>query len=114
MKVPQILLAAVLALVSYGHPSAIKADDSALKHDACERLEEVAREIMTHRQNGASVSSVMKMVTDMPESEKLSELLRSWVIYAYQFPRKVSFMRKDAIKEFGNKIALNCYQGMYD
>ena len=114
MKVPQILLTAVLASVFVGvfvgQPSATKADDSASKHQLCESLETLARTIMTRRQEGLSLSLAMKAIENVDATQEMSEFVRSTLIAAYHTPRfSVPSNQQEAIEDFANEIALQCY-----
>jgi len=78
----------------------------------CESVEKIARGIMTKRQNGESMSAIMR-TADSVESEVLQNLSRSMIIDAYETPRfHTKEYKNNVIGDFADKYYLACVKGM--
>lgn len=74
--------------------------------DTCEKIEGLAESIMKARQVGVPMSATMKTVGT-------SELVRGWVIDAYEKPRfSTEPMIQRAIEDFRNEKSLVCMKAM--
>lgn len=82
--------------------------DQILLEKVCAMKERAARDIMSKRQDGESISVQLKYV-DLPEYPKESAAAKQMVIDAYQIPRWQAVEKKNmAIEDFANNIALAC------
>lgn len=76
----------------------------------CERIEGLARQIMESRQNGASMSAMMKIAAQQGD---LADLFQGITLEAYERPvMRVEENQQFAIDQFANRWSLLCYRAM--
>lgn len=77
--------------------------------DLCSAMEDLAKSIMERRQDGTSMSVMMK-VTESIGDINVEKLAKQMVITAYKINKfSTKEYKEDAIKKFSNSVALTCY-----
>ncbi|MBC6408014.1 MAG: hypothetical protein GDA40_07785 [Rhodobacteraceae bacterium] len=102
---------ALVALAALCAPSAGSAEspNEQQKQQLCEVTETLARNVMEIRQAGVSMSEVMKKMAEADAA--VLSLARSIVIDAYENPRfSTPSVQKEAVEDFANNVALECYK----
>lgn len=99
-----LTLAAAPMLIATGAPNESSGDS-----DICPIYEELAEKIMTARQYGMRISDVLS--ADEKESPEFTRAFRPMVFKAYESPAySTDERRQDAIREYGQEVALSCYR----
>lgn len=99
----------IIALALLISPTVLHAEEAAQSIDECAHLGNLAKKIMTTRQNGVPLSEVMKAMREtMPNT---MEAVKPFVLMAYE---TIQFSAPDArataIKSFRNAVELQCYK----
>lgn len=82
---------------------------------SCEVLETLARSIMTARQDGVSMKSMVETATEGNPNEGTVKGTKMMITDAFNTPRYNSFEYRDkAINEFANKYYRVCVEGELD
>ena len=81
----------------------------AMAEDTCELLSDLAKTIMTKRQDGASMTDMMAIVGD--QDSAASKVTKAMIIGAYEVPAySTDKVKQNAITDFSNQVALECYK----
>lgn len=98
----RIILTALLAAL----PFAAQAGETQETQETCTQFQSYAKEVMLTRQDGISMSRVMEIAGD-------HDALRKIAIEAYERPRyPAGKYRDEAVEDFANKIAAQCYRDL--
>lgn len=113
-----ILLVAADSIASWLNSEQVKvtetkAVDHKRKDELCGSLSELAMTTMRARQRGVSMMVAMRAIGNSNiENEFVANATRAIVKMAYDHPRfETSDYQNEAVNDFGNKIALDCYKG---
>lgn len=86
---------------------AVHADPKMLEQ-VCAMKESVARDVMTRRQDGHSLTGQLKAI-DLPDYPKESATSKKMVMDAYEVPRwQTDGKKRAAIDDFANRVAADC------
>jgi len=80
----------------------------------CEEANDLARTIMTKRQDGHPLGQTLEIVRLARGHEPTIRLVRSVILQAYEFPIVADENREFLISEYGNRWHLNCELGFPD
>lgn len=98
----------VAAVILLGASLQVANADQRLLEQVCAMKESVARDVMTKRQNGESLSAQLKAV-DLPDYPKESAESKTMVMQAYEMQRwQTDGKKRAAIDDFANRIAADC------
>lgn len=84
------------------------------KLEVCIKISQLARVIMSNRQQNVPMSVMMESITDKPTAEqaKASELSKLLTLAAYKQPRfSTPTYIQNAITDFENKVLMDCING---
>jgi hypothetical protein len=74
----------------------------------CEMIESLARQVMSNRQSGVSLSNMMK-VADNPKAGAMGAVMRELTLMAYKEPQfSAAENKRKSANEFANQAALLC------
>jgi hypothetical protein len=81
---------------------------------ACDTLAALAEATMTARQNGASMSDMMRTaMSDQDAPQELVKMMQALVVMAFNQPRySTAAVKGDTIKDFKNEAYALCYEGL--
>jgi hypothetical protein len=97
-----VLVAATLVLVANTALAQTKPANQ------CEMIESLARQVMSNRQSGVSLSSMMK-VAETPKAGAMGAVMRELTLLAYKEPQySAAENKRKSANEFANQAALLC------
>lgn len=81
----------------------------AMAEDTCSVLSDLAKTIMTKRQDGASMTDMMAIVKDRDSAA--GQVTKAMIIGAYEIPAySTDEVKQRTITDFSNQVALECYK----
>ena len=104
-----LILGFLLVPVSQAAPQAQNASTPQLSDtQVCSMFSGLAKQMMTARQNGASMEEMMEVATNSG-NDAVNQITKAMVIEAYEIPRfSLPENKQNAINDFADHIYLTC------
>jgi len=110
MKKAMLLAPLMLAGCAPENPAQAQAE-AVERGKVCADAEEIARLIMTQRQDNIPMNALLKIVMDNEPDPAIRENLREAVIQAYERPAYLTREHQQReINDFGNEWAIKCWR----